>query len=59
MVPEEPIHLEVAGPMNTLGTFGQEELLKDVHRLLFVAIGVGFTGCVHPMFHAHEARLGV
>ena len=41
--------------MNTLGTFGQEELLKDVHRLLFVAIGVGFTGCVHPMFHAHEA----
>ncbi|CAE7570715.1 unnamed protein product [Symbiodinium sp. CCMP2456] len=51
---EEPIHLEVAGPMNTLGTFGQEELLKDVHRLLFVAIGVGFTGCVHPMFHAHE-----
>eukprot|EP00439_Symbiodinium_sp_Y106_P018040 s1766_g2.t1 len=54
---EEPIHLEVAGPMNTLGTFGQEELLKDVHRLLFVAIGVGFTGCVHPMFHAHEAEI--
>ena len=52
---EEAIQLEVAGPMSSLGTFGQEELLRDVHRLLFVAIGVGFTGCVHPLFHAFEA----
>ena len=25
--------------------------------MVFVAIGVGFTGCIHPLFHAHEARL--
>mmetsp|Transcript_13938 Transcript_13938/g.24166 ORF Transcript_13938/g.24166 Transcript_13938/m.24166 type:complete len:505 (-) Transcript_13938:20-1534(-) len=53
----EPIDLEVAGPMSTLGTFGQEELLRDVHRVLFVAIGVGFTGCIHPLFHAYEAGI--
>lgn len=54
---DEGILLEVAGPMSTLGTFGQEELLRDVHRVVFVAIGVGFTGCIHPLFHAHEAHI--
>ena len=54
---DEGILLEVAGPMSTLGTFGQEELLRDVHRVIFVAIGVGFTGCIHPLFHAHEAHI--
>ena len=34
---EEGIDLEVAGPMSTLGTFGQEELLKDVHHIILVA----------------------
>ena len=23
--------------------------------MIFVAIGVGFTGCIHPLFHAYEA----
>ncbi|CAK9000539.1 unnamed protein product [Durusdinium trenchii] len=54
---EEGIDLEVAGPMSTLGTFGQEELLKDVHHIILVAIGVGFTGCVHPLFHAYQEGL--
>lgn len=54
---DEGIRLEVAGPMSTLGTFGQEELLPNVHRVVFVAIGVGFTGCTHPLFHAYEAGI--
>ena len=32
--------------------------LQQFQGVVFVAIGVGFTGCIHPLYHAYEALQG-